>query len=368
MNKLLRYSFVALMAMFGFNVNAQEVTIDFSGSTDNWGIGTTKIVEEKSFTYNNLTIKLKGTEGNGYRWYESGNIILGKQGATLTLPAFSFDVERIDVVGTSGASASVKQNIYVADEAVSTETTGAQNVTNEYKIAEGKQVAGTIYTLKVNSNHNTQITKILIWKKGTSSETPQGTVKFTKITNNFTAGKRYLIVATKDDKLMAAMPVASNNKYGYLNVKEVTDDNGVVMMNDDSYAFTFEAATGGCRIKQGDGRYLYMDATHTSFQVAAEPTEGDIWDVQVTADNTYVIKNVLREKWIQLDASYGTYGSYNEEKGSVPYLYLIDENSAHIDAIKSKTEKGAIYNLAGQRVEKATKGVFIQNGKKFVVK
>ena len=88
MNKILRYSFVALMAMVGLgNVNAQEVTIDFSGSTDNWGIGTTKIVEEKSFTYGGYTIKLKGTEGNGYRWYDSGNIILGKEGATLELPA-----------------------------------------------------------------------------------------------------------------------------------------------------------------------------------------------------------------------------------------------------------------------------------------
>ena len=173
MNKLLRYSFVALLAMIGLNVSAQEVTIDFSGSTDNWGIGTTKLVEAQSFTYGGYTITLEGTTGNGYRWYDSGNIILGKQGATLTLPAFDFDVERIDVVGTSGASASVKQNIFVGDDAVSTETTGAKDVTNMYVIADAKQAAGTIYTLKVTSAHNTQITKIMIWKKGTSGDTPQ---------------------------------------------------------------------------------------------------------------------------------------------------------------------------------------------------
>ena len=171
MNKFLRYSFVALLAMFGLNINAQEVTIDFSGSTDNWGIGTTKLVEAQSFTYGGYTITLEGTTGNGYRWYESGNIILGKQGATLTLPAFSFDVERIDVVGTSGASAAVTQNIFVGDEAVSTETTGAKDVTNQYVIAENKQAAGNVYVLKVTSNHNTQITKILIWKKGTTGGT-----------------------------------------------------------------------------------------------------------------------------------------------------------------------------------------------------
>ena len=31
-------------------------------------------------------------------------------------------------------------------------------------------------------------------------------------------------------------------------------------------------------------------------------------------------------------------------------------------------ENGAIYNLAGQRVNKAQKGVFIVNGKKVIVK
>ena len=39
-----------------------------------------------------------------------------------------------------------------------------------------------------------------------------------------------------------------------------------------------------------------------------------------------------------------------------------------IQAVKAEQTDGAIYNLAGQRVEKTTKGVFIQNGKKFVVK
>jgi hypothetical protein len=46
MKKLLRYSFVALLAMIGLNVNAQEAVIDFSGE-DNWGIGTEKITEAK---------------------------------------------------------------------------------------------------------------------------------------------------------------------------------------------------------------------------------------------------------------------------------------------------------------------------------
>ena len=184
MNKILRYSFVALLAMVGLNLSAQEVTLDFtitdpsdeSGKTSIWGFPASsknKTVEEQSFTYNGYTVKVAGSEGEGYYWHDKDHYLLfGKQGAYLTLPAFNFDVERIDIEGNSSASTGVKQNIFVGDEAVSTETVGAQG-TNIFTIAEGKQAAGTIYTIKVNSKHNNQIRTIKIWKKGTSGDTPQ---------------------------------------------------------------------------------------------------------------------------------------------------------------------------------------------------
>ena len=183
MNKFLRYSFVALMAMLIGKASAQEVTLDFTlatgddGKTSEWGFpagSSNKTVEEKSFTYGGYTVKVAGSESQGYYWNDKDHYLLfGKQGATLTLPAFDFDVERIDIEGTSGASTGIKQNIFVGDEAVSTETTGAKDVTNEFVIAEGKQAAGTIFTIKVTSNHNNQIKTIKIWKKGTiSGDTP----------------------------------------------------------------------------------------------------------------------------------------------------------------------------------------------------
>ena len=89
--------------------------------------------------------------------------MLGKEGAYLTLPAFDFAVSRIDITGTSGASNAVKQNIYVGETAVSTQTLGAQG-TNTYEIAADYQAAGNQYTLKVESAHNTQISKIVIYK------------------------------------------------------------------------------------------------------------------------------------------------------------------------------------------------------------
>lgn len=81
----------------------------------------------------------------------------------LTLPAFNFAVEKIEVVGNTGASGSTKENIYVGNTAVSTEKTGSEN-TNTFVINKQYQAAGTIYTLQVSAA-NAQITYIKIYKR-----------------------------------------------------------------------------------------------------------------------------------------------------------------------------------------------------------
>lgn len=181
MKQLLRYSFVALLAMFVGQMFAQEVTLDFTletseGSKESvWGFPASsknKTVEEKSFTYNGITVKVAGSEGQGYYWHDKDHYLLfGKEGAYVMLPAFNFDVASIEVEGNSSASGNTKQNIFVGETAVSTETTGAQG-TNTYAIAEAYQAAGTIYTIKVTSNHNDQIRTIKIYKKGDAPQPP----------------------------------------------------------------------------------------------------------------------------------------------------------------------------------------------------
>ena len=168
MTKKLRLLFTMLLcAVFGV-AQAQQVSLDFT--TNDWGLPESKanqLLEAKTFTNSDgYTITLEGAgDGNGYYFHTQGYLMLGKNGAYLTLPAFNFKVSKIAVVGRSGASAAVIQNIYVGEDAVSTETTGATG-TNEYVIASNKRAVGTIYTLKVLSNHNTQITQIKIYKEG----------------------------------------------------------------------------------------------------------------------------------------------------------------------------------------------------------
>ena len=162
-----------------FNVTVEAnnaVTIDEQGNfifdfTKNyWSLPTDYTQDEISYTSPDYTIKLKGTEteGEGYK-FGGSYLIFGKKDASITLPAFSFSVDKIEVVGNSGASDKTQQNIFVGETAVSEETTGAKG-TNIYEIASEYQAAGNIYTIKITSAHNSQITLIKVYKKGAAQE------------------------------------------------------------------------------------------------------------------------------------------------------------------------------------------------------
>lgn len=154
MTKQLRLFFTMLLLAIVGNVSAQEVVYDFTGT--DW--------KAENGTLSNGTVSITG-EGSGSFKMNSGYFMLGKSGAYITLPAYDFAVEKIEVVGRSGASGSCKQNIFVGETAVSTETTGVTG-SNIYEIASDYQDAGTQYTIKVTSAHNSQITAIKIYKAG----------------------------------------------------------------------------------------------------------------------------------------------------------------------------------------------------------
>lgn len=171
---------VCLMSM-SMMAQTPAVTLDFS--TNDWNIPAGPTGSSTTATYTNndgYTITLSAS--TKYGWYDTDPhyLLLGKLNSTLTLPVFDFAVEKIVVVGKSGASGSTKQNIFVGDQAVSTETTGATG-TNEYLINENYQAAGTIYVLKVTSGHNTQITSIEIYAAATP-EPPTPVIEPTWVT------------------------------------------------------------------------------------------------------------------------------------------------------------------------------------------
>ena len=216
-----------LCAVFG-TAWGQEVTLDLTDSS--WGFPTSKVVTATSYTNSDgYTIIVEGTSGNGFRVYTNPNYFLfGKQGASITLPAFDFDVEKIVVgAGSSSASTAVKMNVFVGDVAVSTETTGSQQ-DNTYEIDEDYQAANNVYKLKVTSNHNAQATFIKIYKKESTQPTDKyyvagswtdpdwagGKIQMTKKSDGtYTLGEQEL-PAKAEFKIIKEAPDGTTTWYG----------------------------------------------------------------------------------------------------------------------------------------------------------
>ena len=186
MKRILRSFLTLLMLVVWASGFAQEVTLDFTNATKDWGINATATTKATKFTNGTYTIEAS----KGFKQQGKG-VLLGKEGATLTLPAFDFDVEKIVVRKNTGSvSGRVTQNIFVGTQKVSTQTTGADK-DQTYKIDAKYQAAGNIYVLKVTNANSTQFSKIEIYKAGptkTATTLDFGfTTKSVNINEKFTA-------------------------------------------------------------------------------------------------------------------------------------------------------------------------------------
>lgn len=195
-------------------------------------------------------------------------------------------------------------------------------------------------------------------------------------TTTIEAGKRYLLAAEVENEdgsktLKVAKPVSGN--YGYLAVNDFEVKNTLTNIEtENALTMVADASTGYYRIQQSDNRYYWMDESHNSFQVEAAPNAGFYWDIQANGDGTFTITNVDRNKYVQFSITHNSFGSYPEaqENAVMPMLYVEGEAGATaISNVNAEMNADApVYNLAGQRVARAEKGIFIQNGKKVIMK
>ena len=137
---------IAQTAVFDFANN--EFSVPSYEETNYSGVKSVTVLTDGT-----RTIEIDPTANGGQFYYDNaGYLRIQKPGTTITLPAFAFDVEKIEVVGHSSCTyANVDMNIYVGGAAVSTACVGSTG-TNVFEIAESAQAAGNIYELTLGSN------------------------------------------------------------------------------------------------------------------------------------------------------------------------------------------------------------------------
>ena len=318
------------------------VTLDFT--SNDWGIGEapTKTVEANEFTKDGYTITLQGSTENGY-YFDTDNIMLGKSGASLTLPAFPFNVKKIKVYGVSGASGSVTFNVFVGEDKVSTEATSSK-VTHEFEIASEKQDAGTVYIIKVTNAYNMRISKIEVfgYEPVTVSEVGYATYCSANALDFTGAGVK------------AYVGKVSGGNLTFTPVTEVPTNTGLLLYKEGSATVNVPVIASADPVVEN-----CLTGVNTATTISSED-----YILNKVGENVGFYK---AGKFTSL-AAHRAYISASA--GIKNFVLNFDETDGIVEIMRNgdNEKMSAIFDLSGRRVSKPTKGIYVKNGRKFIVK
>lgn len=278
-----------------------EASIQITGATPTTTITFNAAQKSKArFLLDDVTItqSTSGKESAGLA-FEGGNSFSADLSEPFTEPTLT---KATDAAATFASSNPEVATVDATTGAVSLVAAGQTTITATTPETDTYAAGSASYTLTV-----TDLASMPRFQKATT----------------ITSGKRYLIVATENEgaDLHIAGAITSNFGYLYLVDPAHVDNDGTVIMNDLDNAFTITAVDGGYNIQQADGRYLYMKDNYDSFNADNAPSEGDVWTIKPQADGTFIITNVLKNKSVQYDPSHTSFGSYADERGTLPMLY-----------------------------------------------
>ena len=353
-------------ASYELNVKAAIYKVEFDFTTNNWGLPTGYNKGEASYTNEAGYTITFGISSSGHKIMGSDsdcNLIFGKEDATLSLPAFPFAVSKIKVFGKKGASGKVTQNIFVGNEAVSTETTNATE-DHIYEIAEAFQAVGNIYTLKVTNANNTQITKIVVYAK---DETIAGAINIATEEGfgTFYTDKNYVL----PQGLTA---------FGYTSI-----DGNTLTKSVEYVAGDIVPANTAVVVKGAKGSYNYYNTEET----ATKTIEKNLLK-GVTTDTRFEATSGVK-RYILTRADDGILAFYRTNTGNInvkanrAYLevptamavasFSLEGSATGINNVVTIAAKQGIYTISGVRLNATTTkglpaGIYIVDGKKVIVK
>lgn len=355
---------------YELNVKAGIYKVVFDFTTNNWNLPTSYVKDKASYTNEAGYTITFGKSGNGHRFNKSDTaepipfLIFGKKDATLSLPAFPFAVSKIKIFGNANASGRVQQNIFVGEEAVSTETKSAKE-DHVYEIADAYQAAGNIYTIKVTNDNNTRISKIVVY--------------------------------AKNEILAGSINIATEEGYGTF----YTDKNYVLPQGLTAFAYT--SVNGDNSLNKSE-EYVAGDIVPANTAVVVKGAKGsyNYYNTEEAATKT-IEKNLLKgvttdtrieatsgvKRYILTRADDGILAFYRTNTGNInvkanrAYLevptamavasFSLEGSATGINNIVTTAAKQGIYTIFGVRLNATTTkelpaGIYIVDGKKVIVK
>lgn len=278
-----------------------EFTVNITGMTTSSQLTFTSSKASKGRFYLDdvtITVSTSGKEAAGLSFGEVTKFT-ADLGSTFTAPTLT---KTTDAAATYTSSETSVATVDASTGAVTLVGAGTTTITATTPETDAYMAGSASYTLTVIDL--------------------SAMAKFQKVTT-ITSGKRYLIAVENGGELLVAQPVASGKDFDYLQVTSPaqTDAEGLLYMENLDNAFTLTAVEGGYYIQQADGRYLYKSGNYDNFNVGNEAGDNAVWTIEPQADGTFLITNVSVNKYVQFDPNYNSFGSYANDRGTLPVLY-----------------------------------------------
>jgi len=204
-----------------------------------------------------------------------------------------------------------------------------------------QQAAGTIYTFKVTNSNNAQISKIEIFGYVNATVSAAGYATY--------CSEKALDFSTVKD-LTAYKATITNKQVNFTPVTEVPAKQGVLLKGD-AGTYTIPVIASA-------------EAIDNAFIGVTENTVVNETGIFVLMNGNdgigfYKTKNAF---------TVGANTAYLPAIVTARSFISIDEATGIEGIAAEKLSNGEVYNLQGQRVMKAQKGLYIMNGKKVLVK
>ena len=172
-------------------------------------------------------------------------------------------------------------------------------------------------------------------------------------------------------KLVASMTkdmtVAGWQMYLYLpegvEIAQVYDEDEEEYVADITLSSTFHKAKHSCSVKKtADGAMMLICSGGTETVALKSATEGELCTIGLTVADG-VTSQAVAVKNVAVSDDQGVQSNQADTT-----FQLIIGSTGIVNIENDAVNGGVFYNLAGQKVSNAQKGVLIQNGKKVVVK
>lgn len=203
---------------------------------------------------------------------------------------------------------------------------------------------------------------------------PEAEVYYFSLADQVVSDSLYLIVADNGGSLLAMQMLTGTKTYGYPGTVDVKMVNDTISLS--SLENTFKITADG-KIIDSKGRYVWHEGSYKTISMTAAGNSKGSWTITKNSDGTFKIA-FGDNYYIQYSTKFKSYGCYPDAQGLMPKLFVRVNKNVTPTAIVSVVDNGLsqhngnIYTVDGRLVGKDASvlapGLYIRDGKKFVVR